>query len=46
MEAAAQRIAEKQQAVVDEFDIAISEKIASSTVEKVSSVGDFLAEED
>jgi hypothetical protein len=46
MAAAAQRIADKQQAVINEFENAVSDKIANSPIENVTTVGDFLAEDD
>lgn len=46
MAAAADRIAAKQQAVIDEFETSISEKIDHSTTESAQSVRDFLIEDD
>jgi hypothetical protein len=46
MSAAAERIAAKQQAVIDEFEMSISEKISQSTTESSQSTRDFLIEDD
>lgn len=46
MTAAADRIAAKQQAVVDDFETSISEKIDHATTESAQSVRDFLIEDD
>ncbi|TLX16341.1 hypothetical protein [Rhizobium sp. MHM7A] len=46
MAAAADRIAAKQQAVIDDFETSIAEKIDHSTTESAQSVRDFLIEDD
>ncbi len=46
MSAAAERIAAKQQAVIEDFEISITEKISQSTTESSQSARDFLIEDD
>jgi hypothetical protein len=46
MVAAADRIAAKQRAVIDDFETSISDKIDVSPAESAQSVRDFLIEDD
>lgn len=46
MAAAADRIAARQQDVIEEFEASISEKIESSPTDTVQSVRDFLIDDD
>ena len=46
MSAAAERIAEKQKGVIDEYETSLSEQIVQSPTKSSQSVRDFLIEDD